>query len=300
MPKITAAIELKNVTKLYGSVVGVKDVILKVPKGTIFGFLGPNGAGKTTTISMLVDLLRPTNGEISIFGLDTVKNSVAIRQKIGFLSGDMALDSSLTGWQQIEYFGNLRGGYDKKYVQQLAERLDCKLDRPFKNLSRGNRQKVCLIAALMHKPDLLILDEPTSGLDPLIQAEFNKIIKEQKSRGATTFISSHVLSEVQEICDHIAFIRDGQLVDSLPINQIISSSLKTITISGAPKPLTTKLEKLKETTNWLHTGTSVRFEYNGDVNQLLKLLADQPLTDVEIKQPELEDIFMKYYERSDA
>lgn len=300
MVKKSGAIELSNVTKLYGSVVGAQDLTLSVERGTIFGFLGPNGAGKTTTISMLVDLLRPTSGSISILGHDSVKESVAVRQKIGFLSGDMALDNSLTGWQQIEYFGNLRGGYEKTYVKELASRLDCKLDRRFKNLSRGNRQKVGLITALMHKPELLILDEPTSGLDPLIQAEFNKIIKEQKKRGATAFISSHVLSEVQEVCDHIAFIRSGKLIDSQPINKIIARNVKTVSVNSHSKTLLPNLRQLAGVKNLRQINSHARFDYQGDINQLLKTLTGQKLTDVEIRHPELEDIFMKYYEQKDA
>ncbi|HSX23886.1 MAG TPA: ABC transporter ATP-binding protein [Candidatus Saccharimonadales bacterium] len=191
-------IELDRLTKNYGSSRGVSDVSLKIPEGTIFGFLGPNGAGKTTTISMLVDLIRPTSGTVSIFGMDAQKDGVAIRQRTGFLAGDFALDNDLTGWQQLEYFAHLRtGGLNKKYVTELAQRLSCDLNKKFKALSRGNRQKVGLISALMHEPELLIFDEPTTGLDPLIQAEFNNIISEHQRKGRTAFISSHTLPEVQ-------------------------------------------------------------------------------------------------------
>ncbi|MCK9641625.1 MAG: ABC transporter ATP-binding protein [Prolixibacteraceae bacterium] len=175
-------IEIKNVTKMYGSTRGIVDITLDVPKGSIFGFLGPNGAGKTTTISMLVDLIKPTKGKISIFGLDSEADSYKIRQKMGFLGSDMALDGTLTGWQQVEYFGHLRGSFDKPYISELAKKLDCDLTRKIKTLSRGNRQKVGLITALMHKPELLVFDEPTSGLDPLVQDEFNQIIFEHKNQ----------------------------------------------------------------------------------------------------------------------
>ena len=201
---MTAVIELKNLTKNYGKNRGVSDVTLVVPEGSVFGFLGPNGAGKTTTISMLVDLIRPTSGTVKIFGQDNREHSVENRQKIGFLAGDMAMDNALTGWQQLEYLANLRGGLNRQHAGELAERLKCDLNRKFKTLSSGNRQKIGLIAALMHDPELLIFDEPTSGLDPITQAEFNKIVLEHKAAGKTAFISSHMLSEVQEICDSVA------------------------------------------------------------------------------------------------
>jgi ABC-2 type transport system ATP-binding protein len=210
---MSPVIEIKNVTKMYGNAVGVKDISLDIEPGAIFGFLGPNGAGKTTTISMVVDLIRPTSGNINVFGLDSADNSLEIRKRIGYLAGDFALDRGLTGWEQLEYFGNLRGNFDKKYVRELAQRFDCNLNKKFKALSRGNKQKVGLISALMHKPELLILDEPTSGLDPLVQAEFNKVIRERQKEGKTTFMSSHILGEVQEICDRVAFIREGRLID---------------------------------------------------------------------------------------
>ena len=178
---MTAVIELKKLTKNYGTNRGISDVTLTVPKGSVFGFLGPNGAGKTTTISMLMDLIRPTSGTVKIFGLDNREHSVETRQKIGFLAGDMAMDNALTGWQQLEYLANLRGGLNRQRVTELAKRLKCDLNRKFKTLSSGNRQKIGLIAALMNDPELLIFDEPTSGLDPITQAEFNKIVLEHKA-----------------------------------------------------------------------------------------------------------------------
>jgi ABC-2 type transport system ATP-binding protein len=293
-------ISLKNVTKLYGDVVGIQDVSLDVPAGTVFGFLGPNGAGKTTTISMLVDLIRPTSGSINVLGLDSVRDSLKIRREIGFLAGDMRLDNSLTGWQQLEYFGHLHGGFNKQLVAELSRRLDCNLNKKFKTLSRGNQQKVSLVAALMNQPRLLILDEPTSGLDPLIQQEFNKIILEQKQRGTTTFISSHLLSEVQEICDHVAFIKQGKLIASNPMSQVVVATTKTVTITGASKEFITRLKNL-ESVSRLKTGKlSTKFNYSGDVNELLSLLSKESLHDISIQQIELEDVFMHYYGAKNA
>ena len=289
-------IELNNLAKFYGSSRGVEDINLAVEKGTIFGFLGPNGAGKTTTISMMLDLIRPTGGNIKIFGLDSVKDSKAIRRRIGFLAGDIALDKSLTGWQQVEYFGNLRGKFNKKYVAELADRLNCDLNRKFRTLSRGNKQKVGLILALMHKPDLLILDEPTSGLDPLIQAEFNRIVHEHKKAGKTAFISSHVLSEVQQICDDVAFIRAGSLITSKPVHELVVGLPKEVQILSSDKSLKSSLIKLTGFKLVSSSGQIIKGSFEGDINQLLKVIAKSEVRNITLNEPDLEDIFMGYYE----
>lgn len=288
-------LELDNVTKMYGQARGIENVTFKVQPGSIFGFLGPNGAGKSTTINMLVDLLRPTSGQIKIFGLDSVKDSLAIRQRIGFLAGDMAMDRALTGWQQLEYLGNMRGNFDKQYVTELAKRLDCKLDRKFKTLSRGNKQKVGLIAALMNKPDLLILDEPTSGLDPLIQAEFNEIVLEHKKAGKTVFISSHVLSEVQLICDTVAFVRDGMLIAESTIDELSAGLPKEVIIFSNDKKLVTDLKKLKGFHIKNLKANSIESLYAGDVNALVAILARHKVDNLHIHDADLESVFMKFY-----
>lgn len=293
-------ISISGLSKTFGKVAAVHDISLVVPKGSVFGFLGPNGAGKSTTINMLVNFLRPTAGDIKIFGLDSVQDSVEILRRVGFLAGDFALDRGLTGWQQIEYFGALRGGFDRSYVAELAERLDCKLDRKFKHLSRGNKQKVGLITALMHKPELLIFDEPTSGLDPLIQAEFNKIILEQKAQGVTTFISSHVLSEVQEICDYVTFIRKGEIVASKPLVDVMKDAARQVVARGVTKQASVALRKVPGVQNYQTIDGDVRFAFQGDVNVLLKALAGIKMTDLTIQESDLESIFMNYYEDTDA
>ena len=291
-------IELENVTKMYGSSRGVLDVSIQVPQGSVFGFLGPNGAGKTTTISMLVNLIHPTKGKIKIFGKDHELHALENRAHIGYLAGDMALDKGLTGWQQLEYFGNLRGTFDKAYVHDLARRFNCTVDlkKKIKSLSRGNRQKVGLIAALMHKPELLILDEPTSGLDPLVQAEFNKIILEHQEAGKTTFISSHVLSEVQELCDQLAIIREGEVVTHRSLKEIIAAAPRVVRLrtDGSYHPAQL-VKDLRGVSNLSRHDHSVTFNYIGDINPLLKHLTTKPLRDVVIQDAVLEDIFMSYY-----
>lgn len=293
MPNV---IELSHVTKMYGRSRGVKNVSLKVKAGRIFGFLGPNGAGKTTTISMMVDLIRPTSGELRLFGLTSTDHGIAIRRRIGFLAGDFALDGSLTGWQQLTYFGNLHDGINKKRVQELAERLDCNLNRQIKTLSRGNKQKVGLISALMHDPELLIFDEPTSGLDPLVQAEFHKIIAEHQASGKTAFISSHFLSEVQAMCDEIAFIREGQIVAVKTMKDLSKTAAKHIRVITSDKALKQALGSLKGVDVQIDEQNLFSFILSGDVNPVLKLLVSHKVQDVTINEADLETVFMQYYE----
>jgi len=207
-----ALIQMENLTKVYGDATPALDSLnLTVNRGEIFGYLGPNGAGKTTTIRLLLDLIRPTQGRASIFGLDVKADSVEIRKRIGFLPGELNLWDRLTAREIVNYLGNLRGGVDNAYVKQLAERLSFDMSKRMRTYSTGNKRKLGLILALMHKPDLLILDEPSSGLDPLMQQTFNQLMLEAKANGQTVFLSSHVLNEVQAICDRVGILRAGKL-----------------------------------------------------------------------------------------
>ncbi len=293
---MSSVISFKNVTKSYGKSRGISNVSFDVNRGEVFGFLGPNGAGKTTSISLMVDLIRPSNGSINIFGLDSVSSSLEIHHKIGFLMDDMALDKGLTGWQQLEYFGNLRGSFNKKTVGELAKRLNCNLKVKFKALSRGNRQKVGLISALMHDPDLLILDEPTSGLDPLVQAEFNKIVLERKSHGKTAFISSHILSEVQELCDRVAFIKEGEIIGVKELEDIGKGAPSQVHIHCRDKQLPGRLKKFVGIQDLKTIGNSLNFTYTGEINNLLAALSKYKLSHLTIQDADLETMFMKYYE----
>lgn len=291
-------ISLKNVTKRYGNARGITNISLDIQPGEVFGFLGPNGAGKSTTINMLIDLTRPTSGKISIFGQDSVEDSLQIRQNVGFLTGDMALDLSLTGLQQLTYFANLRGEVPLKRIKELAAELDLNLHRKIKTLSRGNRQKIGLISALMHDPDLLILDEPTTGLDPLVQADFNKIVLDNKKRGKTTFLSSHLLSEVQEICDHVAFIREGKIIGVQIMADIASGSPKGISLTSSDQALKQDLKKLKGVKIISSTRSQTDLSFTGDINELLRLIAKHKVSDITIKDADLETIFMQYYQEA--
>ncbi len=280
---------------MYGKSRGVLDVDLQVPKGSIFGFLGPNGAGKTTTISMLIDLIHPSKGSINIFGLDSQKDSYKIRQRVGFLGGDMVLDEGFTGWQELEYYGYLHNHYDQKYISELATKLDCDLNRKIKTLSRGNRQKVGLISALMHKPDLLILDEPTSGLDPLIQDQFNQIVLDYRRQGKTIFISSHILSEVEQLCDRVAFVREGRLIAEKPIEEFTVGLAKHIKIITKDKSLISAIKKFTGVSNLRVNAPLVGFQFNGETNKLIKLLSSYDLDDLNITPPDLDTIFGQFY-----
>ena len=207
-----SVIETQKLTKFYGPHRGIVEVDLAVEQGEIYGFLGPNGAGKTTTIRLLLDLIRPTSGRAFVFGVETTVDPVAIHRRVGYLPGEFALFDRLTGGETIEYFGNLRGGVDPLYQADLVARFDLDPSRRFKEYSKGNKQKVGLVIALQHRPDLLVLDEPTSGLDPLIQQTFFELLRETVAEGRTAFLSSHILGEVEKTCDRVAIIRDGRVV----------------------------------------------------------------------------------------
>ena len=209
---MTAVIQTHDLCKSYGRVEANSNINLEVGAGEVFGYLGPNGAGKTTTIRTLLDLIRPTSGDALLFGLDSRANSREVRGRTGYLPGEMTLYDRLTGREVLTYTANLRGGVDWGFVDELAERLDSDLSRPVRTLSRGNRQKLGLIQAFMHRPELIIMDEPSSGLDPLLQREFHRMVDEVREDGRTVFVSSHILPEVERICDRVGIIRRGKLV----------------------------------------------------------------------------------------
>jgi len=214
MPSAAGPLVLaRNLRKTFAAFTAVDGIDFEVRPGEAFGFLGPNGAGKTTTIRTLLDHLRPTSGRAFVFAIETTVDPVAIHRRIGYLPGEFSLYDKLTGGQTIDYFANLRGGVDAAYQAELIQRLDLDPSRKFKEYSKGNKQKVGLILALQHRPDLLVLDEPTSGLDPLVQQTFFEVIREAKAEGRTVFLSSHILGEVEKTCDRVAIIRDGRLVE---------------------------------------------------------------------------------------
>ena len=223
-----AAIETLALTKRYGRARGVEDVSLRVEPGEVFGFLGPNGAGKTTTIRVLVGLLRPTRGVARILGHDAGRDGVAARRRTGFLPGDFAFDERVTGHELIDLLADLRGVDDRRYARELAERFGAALDRPLGELSRGNRQKIGLVQALVHRPPVVVMDEPTAGLDPLMQEEFVRLVAELRRSGTTVFLSSHNLPEVERMCDRVGVLREGRLVAVEAVEEMTGRALRRV------------------------------------------------------------------------
>ena len=234
---MTQAIVCHDLSKYFGTVHAVEGVSFGVEPGEIVGFLGPNGAGKSTTIRMLLDLIRPTRGEVRVLGVDARRGGAALRRRIGYVAGDLAMYNRLTGRQLMEFLSALRDRDDVAAAEQLAERLDVSLERPIGTLSRGNRQKIGVVQALAHSPDLLVLDEPTSGLDPVAQRTFRTLVREAAGRGAAVLLSSHVLSEVQRVVERVAILREGRLVTIEPIRELEAKALRVVEIRfGGPVP----------------------------------------------------------------
>jgi len=295
---MTSIIRTQKLTKDYGSGRGLFDLDLEVQEGEVFGYLGPNGAGKTTTIRMLMGLIHPTAGSASIFGLDCWRQAVEIKKLIGYVPGEPSLDPNLKGGQILEYFANLRGGVDRAYLKQLIQRLDLDTSRKFRHYSTGNKRKVVLIQAFMHKPRLLILDEPTSGLDPLNQQEFDAMVKETRDEGRTVFLSSHVLSEVEKTCTRVGIIRDGRLVRVGGVAELKDIKRYEITISFAqpvPADAFSKLEGVVDV-ELSKDGHAVRLAMQGAADAVIKAAAQYPVVSLTSYEPSLEDIFLRYYE----
>jgi ABC-2 type transport system ATP-binding protein len=293
-----AAIHTEKLTKYYGPQRGVEDLNLTIYEGEVFGFLGPNGAGKTTTIRCLMDLIRPTSGSATIFGKDVRGESIAIKAITGYLPGELALWSNLTGRQILTYLGNLRGGVEQARISSIAERLQLDLDKKFRDYSKGNKQKVGLAQALMHRPRLLILDEPTAGLDPLNQQEFFRMLREARDEGATVFLSSHVLSEVQHTCDRVGIIREGQLVRLGTVPELISEKHSRFSITfGVPASddIASSFAALPGVSDLSVNSHEVTFVVKGDIDAVVKHAALYPVLSLANQEPTLEEAFLTYY-----
>jgi beta-exotoxin I transport system ATP-binding protein len=292
---VTAIIQIEKLTKSYGVHRGVTEIDLEVSEGEAFGFLGPNGAGKTTTIRTLLDHIRPTSGRALVFGIETTADPVAIHRRVGYLPGEFALYDKLTGGQTIEYFANLRGGVDAAYQASLVERLDIDTSRKFKEYSKGNKQKVGLIVALQHRPDLLILDEPTSGLDPLVQQTFYEVIREAKAEGRTIFLSSHILSEVEKTCDRVAIIRDGRLakVDRVEALRDLAHHQVELRFAGdVPMGEFAAIPGVSEVTT---EGQTLKMRVSGPITPVVRAAARYELLDFVSREPSLEETFLAQY-----
>ena len=292
-----AAIHTDGLTKYYGKIRGIEAVSLDVCEGEVFGFLGPNGAGKSTTIRTLLDEIRPTAGTATILGLDTRADAVAIRRLVGYIPGDLALYPNLTSRDTLRYFANLRGGVDWSYVDELAERLDADLSRKVGNLSSGNRQKIGVIQAFMNRPALLVMDEPTSGLDPLMQREFQTMVREVTAEGRTVFLSSHTLSEVQRVADRAGIIRDGLLVAVESVTDLRSKAMRQVEfVLDAPADASV-FEEVPGVRNVVARENHAEMSFEGDMGALLAAATTHyGVADIRTTEADLEEVFLTYYQ----
>ncbi len=291
-----SVIHTEDLTKHYRDVRAVVDLNLDIRAGEIFGFLGPNGAGKTTTIRTLLDEIRPTAGRASILGLDTHDKVVEIRKHIGYLPGDLAMYPNLTGKDTLTFFANLRGGVDWLHVDRLAERLDADLSKKVGDLSSGNRQKVGLIQAFMNRPEVFIMDEPSSGLDPLIQREFQAMMREVADEGHTVFLSSHTLSEVQRVADRVGIIRHGKLVAVERVSELRSKAIRRIELDFSTPVEAAVFEAVPGIRDVSVEDYRVMLSYDGKIEVLLRAVMDRyDLLDIHTQEADLEEIFLTYY-----
>jgi ABC-2 type transport system ATP-binding protein len=291
------AIQTFGLAKNYGKVEALRGLDLRVKRGEIYGFLGPNGAGKTTTIRCLLDAIRPTAGSAQVLGLNPQEDPVALQARAGYLPGELRLEENMRVWAALKLLNSLRQPRAPwTYVLELAERLNLDLDRRFKNLSKGNKQKVGVIQAFMHKPELLILDEPTSGLDPLMQQEVHALVRDAHQEGATVFFSSHVLSEVEELADRVGIIRRGELVDVVEPATLKQRSLLRARVVFQKEVDLAALGKVKGVRAFAaEDGASVSLEIEGEMDALIKALAKFPVSRMETEVPSLEEVFLVHY-----
>jgi ABC-2 type transport system ATP-binding protein len=298
MSTSTNAIQTRNLTKFYGSFQALHGVDLGVQRGEIFGFLGPNGAGKTTTIRCLLDLIHRNGGEVRVLGIDPAADPVAVRSRVGYMPGELHLDESLTAEALLRYFNQLRrGAADWAHVRQLAERLDLELKRPIRNLSHGNKQKVGIVQALMHKPELIIMDEPTQGLDPMMQQVVLKLIKELQAAGSTIFFSSHIMNEVESIAHRVGIIRQGRIAEVADPKTLGKRSLNRVRVRFQQPIDSAELTKVNGVTLLSQDNAHlVHLQIEGEMDALIKALAKMPVSDFETERPSLEEAFLAYYD----
>ena len=290
-----SAIETTRLTKDYGSGRGLFDLDLEIEPGEVFGFLGPNGAGKSTTMRLLMDLVRPTEGAAKILGLDTRTEAVAIHRRVGFLPGELSLYPKLLGVEMLDYLAALRGGLNLRVRDALAERFEAELRRPIRELSTGNRQKLGLIQAFMHEPELLILDEPITGLDPLVQHSFHELLAEVASRGVTVFLSSHSLSEVESVAHRVAILREGRLIVVDSVDNLRRAAVQRMEIVfGAPVDAREfrTLPGVREATA---DGRRMTIAFEGSPDAVVKAASTHEVLAIRTHEDDLEEVFLRYY-----
>lgn len=289
------AIETMGLTKYYGKARGIVDVNLRVEEGQLYGFIGPNGAGKSTTIRTLLSLIKKTKGEAKIFGMDCTTDKVEILKEVGYLPSEVAYYDNMKAIDLLNYSASFYGKDCTARIKELATALEVDLSRKIEDLSLGNRKKVGIIQGLLHSPKLIMLDEPTSGLDPLMQKTFFEIIKEENARGTTVLFSSHILSEVQRLCERVAIIKEGRIIQEQSVNGLREESYKKVTLTF-PTGVSFKKPKITGISDIQVSENSMDFIFRGDCNKLVAKLTDYNLTNLEITEPDLEEIFMHYYQ----
>ena len=294
---MSAVIETKKLTKSYGKARGIIDVDLTVNEGEIFGFIGPNGAGKSTTIRTLLSLIHKTSGDAKIFGIDCEKHKVKILSEVGYLPAEVFYYDNMRAADLLRYSASFYRKDCTARIKELADVLELDLNKKIEAMSLGNKKKVGIVQGLLHSPKLIILDEPTSGLDPLMQRTFFDLIRKENERGATVLFSSHILSEVQRICDRVAIIKDGRIVNTQKIAELRQNSYKRVSFTSQDSASSFTLPGAED----MHIEHNhVSFIYKGDVNALLAALSKVTLTNADITEPELEEIFMHYYSDGEA
>ncbi|HEU5306467.1 MAG TPA: ABC transporter ATP-binding protein [Acidimicrobiia bacterium] len=291
-----AAIRTEGLTKDFGGGHGVFALDLEVERGEIFGFLGPNGAGKSTTMRMLLDLIRPTSGSATVLGLDTHRDSLELRHRVGFLPGDFELYPKLTGREVLDFFAALNGGVDRRVLDDLVERFDAQLDRPVHDLSTGNRQKLGIVQAFMHEPECLILDEPIAGIDPLVQHSFHALLEEVAAEGRTVFLSSHTLSEVERVAKRIAILRRGRLVVVDTVADLLQVARQRYDIEfGATAPAADALRSVEGVEEVDGDGPRLVVSFTGAPDPLIKAIAAYDVRSLRSHDADLEEVFLRYY-----
>ncbi|HWQ98001.1 MAG TPA: ABC transporter ATP-binding protein [Clostridia bacterium] len=291
------AIETKKLSKYYGKARGIIDVDISVEEGEIFGFIGPNGAGKSTTIRTLLGLIKKSGGSASIFGMDCEKDKVKILAEVGYLPGEVFYYDNMRAIDLLRYSASFYKKDCTKRIAELADALSLDLNKKIEDMSLGNKKKVGIVQGLLHSPKLIILDEPTSGLDPLMQRTFFDLIQRENDRGATVLFSSHILGEVQRICDRVAIIKEGRIVDLRSIDDMRKNSYKKVSFTASQPVVDFSLAGAREIAQ---DGSTTSFLFNGEIAPLLQTLANLPLVNADISEPELEEIFLHYYEGGEA
>lgn len=295
-------IKTEGLSKKYSgsSHFALEDLTLSIKSGEAYGFLGPNGAGKSTAIKLMLNFLKPTKGSATIRGYDSSRQSVEVKQSIGYLAGDVSMYPKMTGRQLLKYLNEIQPGESTDNIEILAKKLDANLDKKLGQLSRGNKQKIGIIQAFMHDPEVLILDEPTSGLDPLMQEVFCELVTGAKKRGACVFMSSHVLSEVQKMCDRVGVIREGRLVSEQSISDLNSSVINTFSIRFKGEVPLKELSDTKGLIIKSHSKKDVELHVNGDLSALFSILATNKVEKIDTKTLDLEEMFMHFYSGDDS